>query len=51
MFLRVNTVRRESKTYRYAQLVESYRRDIDKLPCPYQVFDPLWNPDLTAYKY
>jgi hypothetical protein len=19
--------------------------------CPYQVFDPLWNPDLTAYKY
>ncbi len=32
MFLRVNTVRRESKTYRYAQLVESYRRDIDKLP-------------------
>ena len=30
MFLRVNTVRRESKTYRYALLVESYRRDIDK---------------------
>ena len=33
MFLRFATVRRGSKTYRYAQIVESYRRESDGRPC------------------
>jgi hypothetical protein len=32
MFLRVSTVKRENKTYFYAQIVQSYRRPEDGLP-------------------
>ena len=32
MHLRISTVRRGDKTYRYAQLVESYRREQDGRP-------------------
>jgi hypothetical protein len=34
MHLRLSTVRRGDKTYRYAQLVESYRREEDGRPVP-----------------
>ena len=44
MHIRISSVTRRGKTYRYAQLVETFRRPSDGLPA-HRVIATLGNPD------